>query len=166
VTGRAQPTAGMTLLEVLVGTVIVSLVVLSAGWALAGANDSKQIHAEEPIDAALIAKEMYELALRQDTSGSGDPPATNAAGVQGLDSLDGASFCPPLAASLAPLSVSDALQWRQDVDVQVFDLANLDAPASEAFAPATDSSSKLYRLTVDVSFRGLAEGTWWWWINP
>jgi type II secretory pathway pseudopilin PulG len=165
-TGRARPATGMTLVEVLVGTVIVSLVVISAGWALSGANDSKHIHAEEPIDAALIAKEMYELALRQDSTDDGDPPATAAAGVMGLDSLDGASFSPPLDASLGELALANAAQWRQDVDLQVFDLSDLDTPSSEDFASASASSSTLYRLTVHVTFRGEDRGTWWWWINP
>ncbi len=156
----------MTMLEVLVGSVIVGLVVISAGWALSSANESKSIHSEEPIDAALIAKEMYELALRQDTADDGDPPATGAEGVKGLDSLDGASFSPPLNASLAELSLTSAASWRQELDLQVFDLSDLDTPTSEDFTGATDSSSTLFRLTVHVTFRGLDKGTWWWWLNP
>ena len=158
--------AGLTLIEVLVSTVVLGLVVVSAGWALSGASSSQQAHAEEPIDAALVAKEIYELALRQDTASNGSAPARDAAGVSGLDSLDGARFSPPLDATLQTLAIADPQRWQQDVDLQVYDMSDLETPTSQAFTGAAESSSTLFRLIVRVSFRGEDMGTWWWWLNP
>ena len=158
--------SGMTLLEVLIGSVVVATVVISAGYALGGATDSEHLLEEESVDAALIAKEICELALRQDTAANGDPAATDAAGVKGLDSLDGASFCPPLDASLGALALSSPGSWRQVVDLQTYGLSDLETPSSQAFTGAADSSSTLFRLSVQVTFRGQDKGTWWWWINP
>jgi len=157
--------AGLTLVEVLAGTVVISLVLASAGWAVGGTS-SDGLRVEDPIDAALVAREIYDLALRQGTVADGSLPAKDGAGVDGLDSLDGASFCPPLNAAGRPLALVNAPAWRQDVDVQVYSLLDLDTPVSQSFAGAARSSTTLYRLTVHVSCEGQDKGTWWWWLNP
>jgi type II secretory pathway pseudopilin PulG len=157
---------GLTLIEVLMAAIVVGTVVVSAGWAIGLAVQSGAALAEEDSDAALVAREVLELALLQDTADDGDAPAKDAAGVTGLGSLDGASFCPPLDATGAALPLASPELWRQDCDVQVFGLADLGQPVSEDFAGAAQDSSTLYRLTVSVSFRGQEQGSWWWWINP
>ena len=157
--------AGLTLVEVLAGTVVLSLVLASAGWAV-GAGGGETLRAEDPIDAALVAREVYDLALRQSTVADGSLPAKEGAGVAGLDSLDGASFCPPLNAAGQSLALVNAPSWRQDVDVQVYSLLDLDTPVSQSFAGAARSSTTLYRLTVRVTCHGQDKGTWWWWLNP
>jgi len=157
--------AGLTLVEVLAGTVVLSLVLASAGWAV-GASGGEVAHADDPIDAALVAREIYDLALRQSTVADGSLPAKEGAGVAGLDSLDGASFCPPLNAAGRSLALVNAPAWRQDVDVQVYSLLDLDTPVSQSFASAARSSTTLYRLTVHVTCHGEDRGTWWWWLNP
>ncbi len=156
----------MTLIEVLVGTVIVGLVLASAGWAVSGSATPGPRWRGSPSNAALLAKEMHELALKQPAVDDGDAPATDASGVHGLDSLDGASFCPPLNASLAQIALPDKALWRQTVDIQVYSLSDLTKVVSEKFTGATKSSTTLYKLTVHVTCRGTDEGTWWWWINP
>jgi type II secretory pathway pseudopilin PulG len=161
---RAQ--RGLTLVEVMLAAIVVGTVVVSAGWAVGLAVQSGAALQEESCDAALMAREVFELALLQDTADDGDKPADEAKDVTGLGSLDGASFCPPLDSSGAELPLASPELWRQDCDVQVYDLADLGAPVSEDFAGAAQGSSTLYRLTVSVSFRGKEQGAWWWWINP
>lgn len=156
----------MTLLEVLVATLVVGLVITSAGLALGASTSAAAALAEEPIDAALLAREAYELALAQDTADDGDPPATDASGVAGLDSLDGASFSPPLGAGGTVLELDFGELWRQDLDVSVYDLGDLSSPVSASFSGTTPGATTLYRLEVTVSFRGVAKGTWWWWLEP
>lgn len=158
--------AGVTLIEVMMGTLVVGLVIGSASWALSGATSVASALSEEPIDAALLAKEIHELALKQPAVDDGDAPATDAAGVHGLDSLDGASFCPPINASLAQVSLADRASWREAVNIQVYALSDLNSVVSEKFTAATKSSRTLYKLTVHLTFRGTDQGTWWWWINP
>lgn len=157
---------GLTLVEVLLSATVVGTLVVSAGWAIGMAVQSGAAAQEETCDAALMAREVFELALLQDTADDGDAPAKDAAGVTGLGSLDGASFCPPLDSTGATLPLSSPELWRQDCDVQVHDLSDLGTPVSEAFAGAAQTSSTLYRLTVTVSFRGQEQGSWWWWLNP
>jgi len=156
---------GLTLVEVLAGTVVISLVLASAGWAV-GRSASDGLRVEDSIDVALVAREIYDLALQQSTVADGSLPAKDTVGVDGLDSFDGASFSPPLNAAGRPLALLDAPAWRQDVDVQVYSLLDLDTPVSQSFAGAARSSTTLYRLTVQVTCRGQDRGTWWWWLNP
>ncbi len=169
---------GLTLTEVLLAAIVVGTVVVSAGWAIGLAVQSGATLEEESCDAALVAREVFELALLLDTDDDTDDdedededeededPADEAEDITGLGSLDGASFCPPLDSSGAELPLASPELWRQDCDVQVYDLADLGAPVSEDFAGAAQGSSTLYRLTVSVSFRGQEQGTWWWWLNP
>lgn len=157
--------AGLTRVGVLAGTAVIGLVLASAGWAV-DSSGGEDLRAEDPIDAALVAREIYDLALLQSTVGDGSLPAKDATGVAGLDSLDGASFCPPLNAAGQPLALIHAPAWRQDADVQVYSLLDLDQPVSQSFAGAARSSTTLYRLTVHVTCSGQDKGTWWWWLNP
>ena len=157
---------GLTLLEVLLAATVIGTMVVSASWAVGMASQARAITQEDSLDAALVAREVFELALGQDSVDDGDGPAKDAAGVSGLDSLDGASFSPPLDATGAELAMANPELWSQACDVQVYDLADLGAPVAEQFAGAAQSSSTLYRLTVSVSFRGQDQGSWWWWINP
>jgi hypothetical protein len=159
-------TSGLTRVGLLAGTVVVSLVLSSAGWAVSDPTGGAGLRTEDPIDAALVAREIYDLALQQSTVADGSLPAKDGAGVAGLDSLDGASFGPPLNAAGRPLALLNAPAWRQDVDVQVFSLLDLDTPVSQSFASAARSSTTLYRLTVHVTCHGQNQGTWWWWLYP
>jgi hypothetical protein len=155
---------GLTLIEVLMGTVIVSLVVVSASWALSQAGSNKHVHEESPINAALLAKEIHELALTLPTADSGKAAATAPGEVVALDTLDGAEFSPPVSSALEELGGSKG--WMQRVKVSVYDLTDLETPVSDDFTSEAKSSSSLYKLTVTV-FDGKTEmGDWSWWINP
>ena len=163
--GRAgRRDAGMTLIEVLAGALIVGMVMVAATWSVSQAARSKVALAESPVNAALLAREIYELALGQSTADDGSPPATNAAGVAGLDSLDGAVFMPPIKSTGATVPHSE--RWKQVVSVSVWDMADLSAPASEGFVGAAQTGTSLFRLTVTVLNNNQEMGTWWWWINP
>lgn len=155
--------AGLTLIEVLVSTVVISMALVSGTWALSEASSSHALHTEDPATAALIAREVHELALALPTAPSGQPGATTAAGVLALDSLDGASFSPPLRATLEPIPSSTG--WRQTVTVEVYELSDLTQAVSGYVAVAA-GSGRIYRLTVQVSARGVDMGTWWWWLDP
>ncbi len=161
---RSRRTAGLTLIEVLMGTVIVSLVVISASWALSQVGTSKHLHEEDPIAAALLAREIHELAITLPTTASGKPAATQASEVAGLDTLDGASFSPPINSSLQV--VPNSASWVQDVKLSVYDMSDLTTAVSPDFSSASKSSTSLYKLSVDITFRGTFMGTWWWWLNP
>jgi hypothetical protein len=154
----------MTLIEVLMGTLVVSLVLVSASWALSQASTSRHVHAESPINAALLAKELHELALTLPTAPSGGGAAIAGSGVLALDTLDGASFTPPIDSAKA--SVASATGWTQLSHVSVYALSDLDHPTSSTFTAVGKSSTSLYRLSVQVKQGSKDMGTWWWWINP
>ncbi len=156
--------AGLTLIEVLMGTLIVGLVLVSASWAVSQSSTSRHIHEESPINAALLAKEIHELALTLPTAASGAGVAANGAGIVALDSLDGATFSPPIDS--AKSSIASAAHWSQEVTVSVYALGDLENPVSDSFTSETKSSSALYRLSVRVLNGHIDMGTWWWWINP
>lgn len=156
--------SGMTLIEVLVSTVIVSLALVSGSWALSQASSSKAIHTEEPATAALIAREIHELALTLPTAPSGKPVATTGAGVVALDTLAGAKFSPPIRATLE--TIPDTTGWKQTVSIAVYDLGTLTKPAVAGYAAIAAGSSQIYQLTVQVTLRGADQGTWWWWLDP
>ena len=165
--GPARPrrrAAGMTLVEVLAGALIVGMVMVAATWSVGQAATNKVALAESPVNAALLAREIYELALGQPTADDGSPPATGAAGVAGLDSLDGAVFMPPIKSNGSTVPHSE--RWKQQVSVSVWDMADLSAPVSESFVGAAQTGTSLFRLTVTVLNNNQEMGTWWWWINP
>jgi prepilin-type N-terminal cleavage/methylation domain-containing protein len=155
---------GVTLIEVLMSTLIVSLVVVSASWAMSAASTSKHIRTEDPAVAAMLAREIHELAVGLSTSASGDPAATGFAGVTALDSLDGAGFSPPILATGEAAPVTPT--WRQGVSVSVYDLADPTTPVFTNYAPIDPASGRIYRLSVAMTQRGAEMGTWWWWIKP
>jgi len=161
---NARRHAGMTLIEVLMGTLIVGLVLVSASWAVSLSSSSRHIHEESPINAALMAKEIHELALTLPTTASGAGAAALGADIVALDSLDGASFSPPIDSAKA--TIGSAAGWKQNVTVSVYALGDLENPVSESFTAESKSSTSLYRLSVQVMNGKLDMGTWWWWINP
>jgi type II secretory pathway pseudopilin PulG len=161
---RRRAAAGLTLVEVLISTLIVSLVIVSASWAMSAATTARHLRAEEPATAALLARELHELAVGLPTEPSGEPPAATFAGITALDTLDGARFAPPLlatgeAAPGVPL-------WEQEAAVSVYDVADTSLPVSPRYEPIDPGSGRIYRLTVHMSRRGADMGTWWWWIDP
>lgn len=160
----ARRESGMTLIEVLISTVIVSLALVSGSWALSQASSSKAIHTEAPATAALIAREIHELALALPTAPSGKPAATSGASVVALDTLAGASFSPPIRSTLD--TIPNMTNWKQSVSVAVYDLSDLAQPAVKGYAAIAAGSSQIYRVTVQVSERGVDQGTWWWWLDP
>ncbi len=162
-TARAR-TAGLTLIEVLVASVLVSMVVVSASWGLSQASTAKHILEEQPVNAAVYAREIHELAQSLPTTPSGKLAATGAADILALDSLDGAKLSPPI--NSAKQALPDAEFWQQLVDVQTFDFTDTSKPVSESVLAAGKSSTTLYKLTVQIKFRNTDMGTWWWWINP
>jgi len=158
-TGRA----GMTLLEVLMGTLVTSLVLVSATWALSLASTSRHAHAESSLNAALLAGELHELALTLPAA-AGSGAASTGAGVAALGSLDGAVFSPPIDA--ARTALTNLARWKQEAHISVYALSDLEHPTSATFAARDKSSTSLYRLTVQVTCGTQDMGTWWWWVNP
>jgi type II secretory pathway pseudopilin PulG len=155
---------GVTLVEILISTLIVSLVIVSATWALSAASTSKHLRTEDPAVAAMLAREVHELAASLPAGPSGNPPATGFAGVTALDTLDGARFSPPLLATgeQAP----GVPLWAQDVSVSVYTLADTSAPVNATYEPIEPASGRIYKLSIRVTQRGADMGTWWWWIKP
>jgi len=155
--------AGLTLIEVLVAAFIVSSVLVSASWAMSQASSSKAIHTEDTIEAALLAREIHELALRLPTDASGSPVAKKAADVVALDTLDGAVFSPPISAM--PAELSSANGWAQTVTVSVYNLTDTSSEVAAKMAGATKDQNTLYKLSVTIEERGVDKGTWWWWLR-
>jgi prepilin-type N-terminal cleavage/methylation domain-containing protein len=159
----ARDRRGLTLIEVLMGSIVVGLVLVSASWALSQASTNRHIHEESPINAALFAREIHELALTLPTAASGGGTATSGIEAIALDTLDGATFSPPIDSFKFELP---AAGWSQHVTVGVYSLDDLETPVSEGFTTASKSSPAIYRLSVQVLQGDVDRGTWWWWINP
>ncbi|MHC4845907.1 MAG: type IV pilus modification PilV family protein [Planctomycetota bacterium] len=155
--------AGLTLIEVLVAAFIVGSVLVSASWAMSQASSSKALLTEDSIEAALLAREIHELALRLPTDASGQPAAAAAADVVALDTLDGAVFSPPINAK--PAVIATATGWSQTVAVSVYDLTDTSSAVAAKIAGATKDQNTLYKLSVTIKERGVDKGTWWWWLK-
>jgi prepilin-type N-terminal cleavage/methylation domain-containing protein len=160
-----RQTAGFTLLEVLMASLIVSLVFIGATWAMSSTARTKAVYEERSLVALACAKELFELADTLPKQPSGAPGATTAAGILALDSLVGASFSPPLRADG---SVDTELTgWSQDCNVTVHDLSELSVPTeASALDGLPPDGSAVYRLEVTVSEGDQPVEVAQWWISP
>jgi hypothetical protein len=164
---RAAPRAlaGIAVADILVGILLLAVVATSISWVLTRAERAEaEEHARDPLTAALLAREIQELAMKLGTVPSGQPAATRASEVAGLDTLDGAAFCPPIDSDKQ--LVAGRRLWKQCVRVSRYDRFDLTRPVSEGFGSGQPQVTNLFKLSVDVWLGDTFMGTWWWWLNP
>jgi hypothetical protein len=157
-TSRRAP-AGFTFIEVLLATLVLGTMLVTATTALSTAVVAQNTLVSQPVTAYGLAREIHSLALLLPrTEGDGVPAATGAQ-VQLLEDLDGASFTPAIGADAG--AAVGGLGWSQDVELEIVDLASPTLLAADA-----SSDSTLLRLTVTVREGAEERGTYVWWLNP
>ncbi len=154
---------GLTLPEVLVAAVVLSLAMVGGSFAVSHAASARSSLREDPITAAMMAREIHEIALTLPVT-SGDPTATLPTQITALDTLDGARFSPPLSATKQPLAIARPNDWAQEVSLSTHALTDL--AAAQVLADVPKHSDTLIRLTVAVTHRGAQKGIFHWWLNP
>jgi prepilin-type N-terminal cleavage/methylation domain-containing protein len=155
---------GFSLAEVLIATVIASYAMMSS-WSVNGAVSAKYAMDADPIEAAQLAREIYECAELLPTTPSGTTGVTAGADVVALDSLIGASFSPPIFADGTPNTAYAG--WTQQVSLDVHALADLGTKtADDPTAGLGSNDGKLYKLTVKMLKAGVEQDTFSWWISP
>ncbi len=160
---RRRAGLGVSFVEVVVAAGIVGMVFVAATWAMTEVTITKTVKSTDPPIAAALAREIHQLARTLPTAISGAPAATQAGNVGNLDTLDGARFAPPIDALLG--THSELAGWSQDVDLEVFDILDLSAPISGALNDVPAHDGTLIKLTVDISQRGVAAGSYIWWLT-
>lgn len=156
---------GFTLIEVMLTTVVVGMAVVAVSWMITHANKTQAMHQAETVDPLLLAREVYELAETLDPALSGSGPASAPSEVLALDSLDGASFSPPIRADLTEIATSSG--WTQQVDLVAFDVSDLTTKTSDSVQGTQPTGSALiYRVDVTILEGSSVVDTYSWWLNP
>jgi hypothetical protein len=151
--------SGFTFIEVLLGTLVLGTMLVTATTALTSAAVAQDELVTAPVTAYGLAREIHSLALVLPRDEGDGHPAVNGAGVELLEDLNGASFNPPIAADRRGLTHDS--DWTQQVLIEAVDLADPEQPADVSMPSAT-----LLRLTVTVLEGRTARGSYVWWMNP
>jgi len=151
--------SGFTFVEVLLGTLVLGTMLVTATTALTSAAVAQDQLVTAPVTAWSLAREIHNLALLLPHDAGDGQPAANGAAVALLEDLDGASFNPPIAADRRSLTHDS--DWTQQIEVESVELADPDLPAADATATGT-----LLRLTVTVLEGPTVRGSYVWWMNP
>jgi prepilin-type N-terminal cleavage/methylation domain-containing protein len=157
--------AGFTLIEVLITALVIGTAFVAATWSMAATAKTKAAYDQASSPAPFLAQEIFTLADGLPRVPSGTTGVTSGAAVFALDSLEGASFSPPILADGSEASGFD--DWQQDVDLSIHSIDDLDHPAdldpADGLPP---ESSFVYRLEVSVRHEGEVVDTFSWWIHP
>ena len=151
--------SGFTFVEVLLGTLVLGTMLVTATTALTSAAVAQDQLVTAPVTAYGLAREIHSLALLLPRDTGDGQPAANGAAVLLLEDLDGARFNPPIAADKRTLTHDS--EWTQQIDLEPVELSDPDLPAADATASGT-----LLRLTVTVLEGPTARGSYVWWMNP
>lgn len=145
--------AGMTLLEVLVAALVVSVALGAAVQAVGTAAVTLADHGDDPARARLLAEEILSLAQGLPRGPAPVGAVAKASDVVVLAQLDGQRFSPPVDARKQ--IIPGAGGWTQDV-----------ALVAESL-PAPAGAGEVARLTVTVTQRnGDVNETFTWWVRP
>ncbi len=159
---RSVRCAGLTLLEVMGATIVLSMAVVSSSYVMSQATTTRASMHAGPIDAALLAAHIHEAALGLSREPSGLGIATSGSDVLALDTLDGAVFSPPIDAQLEVIPASTG--WAQHVDLRIVDPA--DPENSRALTTADSMGEEVIELVVTISEFGRSKGEFTWWLTP
>ena len=140
-------------------TLVLGTMLVTATQALGTAAVAHEQLVNAPVTAWSLAREVHSLALVLPRDAGDGLPAADAASVELLEDLDGATFSPPIGADKSQLAFASG--WTQLVAVQAVNLANPSVLAADPTAPGT-----LLRLTVALQQDGELRGTYVWWMNP
>ncbi len=154
---RAQ--SGFSFIEVMLATLVVGTVLVAATSSITGSVKAKHILVGEPGIALGLAREIHSVAQVLPRGAGGSTPASVGSDVLVLEDLNGATFSPPLAATLD--SLNQSVGWSQAVAIDTVALASPDQLATN-----TDGSAVLLRLTVTIREGATVVGTYTWWLNP
>ena len=162
---RRRPAAGFTLIELVLTVFVLGTAFVAGTWSMSAVARTKAAYDKEKGPAAFLAREIMTLADSLPREPSGMIGATSAAGVLALDSLIGASFCPPIMAdgSLIP----DLYEWRQNVALTVYELDSLTTPMPcDPADGVPPESAQIYKLDVSILHEGQVVDGFSWWIHP
>ncbi len=156
---------GFTLIEVLMAVMLLAIVLPAITAATGNAVTVKSELAEDEVSAAILAREIHEMARGLARQPSGSTGARTGQGVLALDSLVGARFSPPLRSDRTAESTRS--EWTQQVDIVVYALDDLQVPTGESATQAfSRHADRLLRLNVTMLRNGEAAGEFGWWITP
>ncbi|HEX5010503.1 MAG TPA: hypothetical protein VFY71_08875 [Planctomycetota bacterium] len=151
--------SGFTFIEVLLGTLVLGTMLVTATTALTSAAVAQDQLVTAPVTAYSLAREIHSLALVLPRDAGDGQPAASGAAVLLLEDLDGASFNPPIAADRRRLTYDE--DWTQQVAIEPVELGDPAQPAADATAAGT-----LLRLTVTVLQGSTERGSYVWWMSP
>ena len=160
-----QPAAGFTLIELVLTVFVLGTAFLAGTWSMSAVARTKAAYDEAQGPAAFLAHEIMTLADSLPREPSGMTGATSGAGVVALDSLIGASFCPPIMADGS--FIPDMMAWRQNVALTVYALDGLTTPMScDPADGVPPESAQIYKLDVSILHDGQVVDGFSWWIHP
>jgi prepilin-type N-terminal cleavage/methylation domain-containing protein len=156
---------GFTLVEVLITAFVIGTAFVAATWSMTATARTKAAYDAASSPAGFLAQEIFNLADGLPRTPSGTIGVTSGGAVAALDSLEGASFSPPILSdgTLAP----GLAGWRQSVDLSIYSLDNLVTPCNLDPADGLPAeSSYVYRLEVTIKQDGKLVDTFSWWLRP
>ena len=155
---------GFTLAEVLLVTVLVGVGIAGVSWLMTMAAMTQDVHASVDPESLLLAREIREMAATLPTAPSGMGAADSADEITSLESLDGATFSPPLRADGQTLSNMSG--WSQSIDVSLRDLDDTNTVLSDTVRIVPKGERCVWRLDVTIAKSGTLVGNHTWWIAP
>lgn len=164
---RAQ--RGFTITEVLVATMLVGTSFVAVSWLTTSATRTHEMYKQSETDTLQLAREVHELAMNiknEELSGLGT--ALLAKDIVALDSLDGATFSPPLRADGSVMTHLSG--WSQEVDLSVHEKTLSEkAPmlkTANALTKPAKGSGKMYLLEVTILEGTTTRGSYEWLLKP
>ncbi len=159
----ARCSAGFTLIEVLLATVLIVLAIASSEAVFTSAS-AKYAYADDSLSARQLAREIHKLAQTLPRKTVATTVVTTFAGIEAFGSLHGASFSPPIMAD--GTEISGLTGWTQSVSLEI---VNLDSPGtgelSDPHQALAVEAPCLYRLAVTILQDQVEVDTYHWWLR-
>ena len=163
--GTTRSSAGFTLVEVLITAFVVGSAFVAATWSMSAVARTKAAYENAEGPAGFLAQEIFNLADGLPRQPSGMTGATIGNAVVAIDSLINASFSPPIQSDCTAAPGLEG--WRQNVDLAVYSVADLSAPAgldpADGLPP---EAGYVYKLDVSVEHDGKLIDSFSWWLRP
>ena len=162
--GRRQ--RGFTITEVLVTTALVGTAFVATSWLTTSATRSQETYKRsQQVDTLQLAREIREMAMalrNEELAVAG--PASLPEDIVALDSLDGATFSPPLRADGSVMTHLSG--WSQRIDLSTAAKSNMQMKLSNTLAKPAKGSGEMYKLEVTI-VEGVDDvASYEWWIKP
>ncbi len=155
---------GFSFVEVLMATVLMAYAVSTID-ALFIAGQQKAVLNSNPVTARLLANEIRILARLLPTDPSGVLGVTNAVDIVALDSLQGATFSPPILADRS--TYDDLSDWSQSVELSTVELDKPGAIVKDLSAGGAGKEvARVFRLAVTIAHDGETVDEFSWFLRP